>query len=126
MRSAHKQMATTVGEIVSVHGRALLQGTGTYFLGSGISAGSGLPDWFELMKDLAAGWDIRITRQDDLARIAQYCINGTHGNRGPLVGRLKQLLSRAPTKPNAYHAAIARTNLATLWTTNYDTLLEEV
>lgn len=117
-------MTFTLDQIVRAMGAALVRGEGMYFLGSGISAGSGLPDWLGLMQDIAAPLGLTLSKHDDLVRIAQYCINADHGNRGPLIGRLKRALSRYVQQPNPYHAAIGRTNVSTIWTTNFDTLIE--
>jgi len=117
-------MTFTIDQIVRAMGAALVRGEGAYFLGSGISAGSDLPDWLGVMKDIAAPLGLALTKDDDLAHIAQYCINADHGNRGPLIGRLKRALSPHVQHPNPYHTAISRTNVTTIWTTNFDTLVE--
>ena len=41
-------MLIDIGEIIREMGDALSRGEGAYFVGSGISAGSGLPDWVGL------------------------------------------------------------------------------
>jgi hypothetical protein len=117
-------MVTTIDQVVRAMGGAFLRGEGVYFVGSGISAGSGLPDWLGLISDIANPLGLIVTKNDDLPRIAQYCINADHGNRGPLIGRLKRALSPHVQRPNPYHRAISRTNVTTIWTTNFDTLLE--
>jgi len=113
-------------DIVRLMGNILAQGEGAYFLGSGISVKSGLPNWFDLMKDIAHSIRLILTKEDDLTRIAQYSINASNGNRGPLYGYLKRALSPKTLFPNPYHEAIKRTNIKTIWTTNFDTLLEKV
>jgi flagellar motor protein MotB len=118
-------MTITIAEVVREVGGALFRGEGAYFAGSGISYPSGLPDWIGLIKQLAASLGITITDEDDLPSIAQYCVNADLGNRGAIVGRLKRILSVKDTNFNPYHDTIARTNLTTLWTTNYDTLFEK-
>ena len=104
-------MLIQVDEVVHEVGAALFRGEGAYFIGSGISVPSGLPDWVELMKELAKSLAIDVTNRDDLPRIAQYCVNADNGNRGPLVGRLKRALGKPVTQPNDYHSAINRTNI---------------
>ena len=111
-------------EVVHEIGPALMRGDGAYFIGSGISVPSGLLDWNGLIRKLAKPLGIDVTEQDELPRIAQYCVNADSGNRGPLVGRLKGELGKPAKRANPYHAAISRTNITTLWTTNFDTLLE--
>src|SRR5215831_16573281 len=115
-------MSISVNEIIREFSGALLRRQGAYFLGSGISTGSGLPDWLGLIQEIARPLGITITEHDELPRIAQYCVNADNGNRGPLVGRLKRRFSTPAKRVNPYHAAISRTNLTTIWTTNFDTL----
>ncbi|MDQ3816065.1 MAG: SIR2 family protein [Acidobacteriota bacterium] len=117
-------MQILIDDIIRDFGGALLRGEGAYFLGSGISVDSGLPDWFELIQRLAIPLGLTLTKQDNLPRIAQYCVNANNGNRGPLIGRLKRALSQHTIKTNSYHVAINRTNVRTIWTTNFDTLIE--
>lgn len=117
-------MSTTIDDVVKSMGENLLRGEGAYFLGSGISAASGLPDWLPLIQDIARPLGIDVTNEDDLPRIAQYCVNIDKGNRGPIIGKLKRVLSRPSSRTNLYHTAISRTNLRTIWTTNFDTTLE--
>ncbi len=118
-------LSLSIEDVSRDMGRALQRGEGAYFIGSGISAASGLPDWLELMQEVAAPLGLNITRKDDLALMAQHCVNADAGNRGPLIGRLKRALSRRPRRANPYHTAISRTNVRTLWTTNFDTLIEQ-
>lgn len=117
-------MVIPIDDVIRSMGYALSRREGVYFLGSGISAGSGLPDWLGLIQGIASPLGIKITKDDDLPRIAQYCVNADNGNRGPLIGRLKRALSPRSQHANPYHAAISRTNVTTIWTTNFDTLIE--
>jgi NAD-dependent SIR2 family protein deacetylase len=56
--------------------------------------------------------------------MAQYVINEETGNRGPFINDISRKL-RKSFSPNANHESIAKTNLKTIWTTNYDNLLEK-
>lgn len=104
--------------------RDLYHGVGALFVGAGISRGSGLPSWLDLLKSTAKSrLGIELTRDDDLPMIAQALVNYSSGNRGPLIHEMTRQL-RKPVELNKYHQALARMNVATLWTTNYDTLLE--
>lgn len=115
---------TTMDDLVESVGAALHREHGAYFLGSGVSAGSGLPDWTGLLQTLARPLGLTLKPDDDLPLIAQYCVNADLGNRAPLIARIRRALSKT-TKQNAYHELIARTNVRLFWTTNYDTLLED-
>jgi hypothetical protein len=102
------------------------QGQGAYFIGSGVSAGSGLPTWSKLLEPLAvSALDIELVETDDLPAMAQYVVNANNGNRRPLLDRLYDLYERG-VRPNSYHHWISLTSgLRTVWTTNYDDLLEQ-
>lgn len=119
-------MEYSVDQVIDEMGAALVRGEGALFLGSGISAASGLPDWLGLMQKIAQTLGLDLTSSDDLAKVAQYVINSDNGNRGPLIGRLRRALLQSEIRQNDYHAAISRTNVATIWTTNFDTLLERI
>lgn len=103
---------------------ALRTDSGSIFVGSGISHSSTKVDWFELLKPLAEDLEIELCEEtDDLPQIAQYVVNQYAGNRGPLINRISKALNRKFVL-NGYHKALAATKVSTLWTTNYDMLLE--
>ena len=58
--------------------------------------------------------------------MAQHVVN-YHLTRGPLIGSLRGALQAAVGTPalNRYHDAIAATDIETIWTTNFDTLIED-
>ena len=66
---------------------------------------------------------IKLNPDDDLPLIAQHIVNSTN-NRAPLIAHFRDVLQKTYAH-NAYHAILAKTNVKCLWTTNYDTLLEE-
>lgn len=112
-------------DLTTEFSKNLVDSRGAIFVGSGISSASGVPSWLNLLKSMAkTRLGIDITGDDHLPLVAQYIVNHANGNRGPLIQCFRELLTRQFTQ-NAYHAALARTNVSTLWTTNYDTLLED-
>lgn len=103
----------------------LYDGHGSVFVGSGVSKPSGLPDWYQLIQPMVkARLNIDINRDDDLILFAQYLVNHSVGNRGPLIDSIRQQLRREYAT-NSYHQALTWMNNTSLWTTNYDTLLEQ-
>lgn len=103
----------------------LYEGRGAVFVGSGISRQSGLPDWYELIQPLVKSrLNIEINRNDDLILVAQFLVNHLAGNRGPLIDAIREQLRRKYAT-NSYHKALTWMNNNSLWTTNYDTLLEQ-
>ncbi|HEX3684988.1 MAG TPA: SIR2 family protein [Bryobacteraceae bacterium] len=106
-------------------GTELSNGSGALFIGAGISKPSGVPTWTELIQPLASSRLGLIDLHDaDLTQIAQYIVNESGGNRGALIHQLRSQLS-GPFLTNSYHRALVQTQVATVWTTNYDVLLEQ-
>ena len=104
---------------------ALYENRGAIFVGSGISAPSAKVDWFRLLSPFTEDLGIKLdNNHDDLPLIAQYIVNEYTGNRGPLVNVISKEFNKNLSMNN-YHVALAATKVGTIWTTNYDTLLEK-
>lgn len=101
----------------------LASGLGTVFVGAGISVPSKLCTWASLLEPFAKTIDLRLNENDDLPQIAQFIVNENGNNRGPLIDAIRNGFTR--TLINSYHESLRKTNLQTIWTTNYDTLLED-
>ena len=94
------------------------------FVGSGISSESGMPSWEELLSPLAEGMGISLTKEDDLPMIAQYIVNNNSGNKNIIYNRIIECYGKGYAV-NKYHNAISNMSVNTVWTTNYDELLEK-
>jgi len=111
-------------DVINEFSKALVEGRGAVFVGAGLSTPSGVPGWEDLLRGIAkTRLGIQLTPSDDLPLIAQYIVNSSN-NRGPLITHFRDMLQKSYAH-NAYHAILAKTNVKCLWTTNYDTLLEE-
>lgn len=104
--------------------KALYENRGVIFVGSGISKPSCGIDWFELIKPFSEELGITIDEKDDLPLIAQYVVNLHVGNRGPLINEITRCFNKEYS-PNPYHLALSLFNVSTVWTTNFDMLLEK-
>lgn len=104
--------------------RAAFEGNAAWFIGAGVSRPSGLASWPEILRPLALELGLTLNQYDDLPAIAQYYINKSSGNRGPLVQHMRRLLNKR-AEPSLYHREIARSSVSTIWTTNYDDLMEQ-
>ncbi|WP_319404262.1 SIR2 family protein [uncultured Anaeromusa sp.] len=104
---------------------ALKSECGAIFVGSGISHKSTKVDWFKLLEPSTRELDITIDNEnDDLPLIAQYLVNQSSGNRGPLINQISKAFNKK-FFINEYHKVLSTMKLSTIWTTNYDMLLEE-
>jgi predicted Rossmann-fold nucleotide-binding protein len=110
--------------LVNYFSREAFFGNAAWFVGAGASRPSKVAGWVELLGPLGADLGITVGDEDDLPAIAQYYINRMSGNRGPLIQHLKRVLD-VSAAPSVYHHELARSNVSTIWTTNYDRLIED-
>jgi len=107
-------------------GEAVREGSVAMFLGAGVSKAAGLPDWTELLADVAsrAGVDLPEVRDDltvdDLPRFAS--ILRQRLGKPEFEGRLRQSL--ASDGYAVAHALVASMRIEEVVTTNFDDLYE--
>lgn len=104
--------------------KRMFEGKCDLFIGSGVSRESQMPSWGELLQPLAADIGITIEETDDLPMLAQYIVNENSGNKNIIYSRIRDCCDKGYTL-NRYHYVISDLNINTVWTTNYDELLEE-
>lgn len=118
-------MSSEISQFIEEYAEELVSGKAAYFIGAGISVNSNLPNWQSLLKPFTDKIGINDIKDKNLPLMAQYIINEEAGNRGPFLDAISRKF-RKKYIPNLYHYAISKTNLTTIWTTNYDNLLEQV
>ena len=102
--------------------RELQSGDAALFVGAGLSVASGFVDWKGLLRDIATELKLDVDREHDLVALAQYHVNDRRGR-----AHINQLLIDEFTKGTQLtenHRLIATLPVHTVWTTNYDELLE--
>jgi len=80
-------------------------------------------DWRELLREIASDLKLDIDQESDLVAIAQFHINEKR-SRSRLNEKLIDEFTKDAT-PTENHRILARLPLVSIWTTNYDTLIEE-
>ncbi|WFB62128.1 SIR2 family protein [Sphingobacterium sp. WM] len=115
-------MSTTQIEFIEKFSESLYNEKGVYFIGSGLSVPSSLPDWSQLIKEFVKRIGIQeIFESDDLPLLAQYYVN--KNSKKKLFKKLNDDFSGKII--NEYHQILNKTPLTSIWTTNYDDLLEK-
>lgn len=102
----------------------LKRGNLSIFAGAGLSMGSGYKSWKELLRGIAADIGLNIDKEYDLIAIAQYYYNEKHRNRNSINEKILNEFSAKAT-PNQLLDIVARLPIKTIWTTNYDSLIED-
>jgi len=97
--------------------------TASIFAGAGLSAPAGFVNWTELMAEIAQDLGLDINNEKDLVSLAQFHVNENQ-TRSKLNRKiLEEFTEDAQETDN--HKIIARLPLSSIWTTNYDQLLEK-
>ena len=94
------------------------------FVGAGISAPSGLPTWSSFLEPFLKDIGVEIKESDDLPLLAQYILNHNMGNRNILAEAIYDTFGK-DFQINNLHRIISNFPVITIWTTNYDNLLEK-
>lgn len=110
-------------ELIEKISQLLLQGKCDLFVGSGVSIPSNVPSWVDVLESAVKGLNIKLDVNDDLPLISQYVVNNNSGNRNIINGLIFENFSK-DFHLNSYHTALANIKFSTIWTTNYDCLLE--
>ncbi len=114
-------MPVDVDSLVKNYASAVVENSVALFLGAGMSRGAGFVDWKGFLKPFAD--ELGISVETDLVALAQYYINSKNGERS----FLNQALLDEFDRPGTYernHTIIADLPIPTIWTTNYDELIE--
>ncbi|MET0944220.1 MAG: SIR2 family protein [Flavobacterium sp.] len=101
----------------------LNEGTASIFAGAGLSIPAGFVNWSELMKEIAQDLGLDINAESDLVSIAQFHVN-EHRNRSKLNRKILEEFTE-DAKETENHRIIAKLPISSVWTTNYDELIEK-
>jgi len=108
---------------IRAFGAKALNQEAALFIGAGASRSAGFVDWKGLLAEAAEELDLDIGKEHDLLALAQYHVNGRAG-RGEVNQQLIDAFTRE-SQPTEVHEILARLPIDTVWTTNYDQLLEK-
>ena len=103
---------------------AIHEGDAALFIGAGLSHPAGFVDWKGLLRECARGLGLDIEREHDFVAVAQYLLNRRSRDRSLLNQILRDEFDK-PVAATANHHVIARLPISTIWTTNFDKLIEE-
>jgi hypothetical protein len=107
---------------VRAYSEHVKKGDAALFAGAGLSCSAGFVDWRDLLRDAAAVIGLDIGREQDLVSVAQYYVN-SHTRSALNAAIFANFLQRVETTRN--HYLLARMPIQTIWTTNYDHLIEK-
>lgn len=111
--------------LVEKYSYAIETGVAAIFAGAGMSVGAGYVDWINLLAEPAK--EIKLDsfkEKHDLLSLAQFYINESGNNRGPLNDVILKRFGKN-SEPTENHMILAKMPISTYWSTNYDCLIEK-
>ncbi|MCA8830152.1 SIR2 family protein [Hymenobacter pini] len=98
------------------------EGDAALFIGAGMSVSQGFVDWRSLLREIADDLKLEINKEYDLLSVAQFHFN-KFGRNSINKKIIDEYSKKAVESKN--HQIIARIPIDTIWTTNYDKLIEK-
>ncbi|OPL10283.1 MAG: hypothetical protein AVO34_11370 [Firmicutes bacterium ML8_F2] len=104
------------------YSRKLMEGSAALFVGAGLSQPAGYVNWRELLNEIADDLNLEIDREHDLIALAQYHYNDRNSRTKLNEKLIEEFTKNAKITHN--HNLIVKLPIYTIWTTNYDKLIE--
>jgi len=101
----------------------LNESSASVFAGAGLSVPAGFVNWQDLMTEIAQGLGLNINKEKDLVSMAQYHVNENRTRSKLNKKIIEEFTEEASETEN--HRIIARLPFSSIWTTNYDELIEK-
>ena len=118
-------MPITERELLEQYGSAACLGNTALFIGAGLSISAGYPPWSTLLDRSRKQAHIP-SGIKDLPLMAEYIQQTIPGGRDVLEGNILAMLVAVDRHPTLGHHWLSKLPIDDVWTTNYDTLLEQV
>lgn len=101
----------------------LNEGTASIFAGAGLSIPAGFVNWPDLMQEIAHDLGLLVDRENDLVSLAQFHVNENR-TRSKINRKIIEEFTES-AEETLNHNIIARLPISSIWTTNYDGLIEQ-
>lgn len=116
-------MNREINSFINKYVKEIQNNSAALFLGAGFSKSAGYVDWKELIRGIAEDLGLEVDKEHDLVALAQYCYN-KNGNRSIINDTIFNEFNKEKSFGDN-HRIIARLPISTIWTTNYDSLIED-
>lgn len=109
-----------VNEVSEQHRKGQL----VLFAGAGVSMSTGLPGLDDILRYLSRDFKIDLNGNIDFSLFTQLCANKTN-TKSIVKNSIRRYIEEADVKTSKLLEEIIRLRFRSIWTTNYDTLLED-
>lgn len=111
-----------VEQFITSFSKSIALGKASIFIGSGLSREANYAGWSDILKDCAAEIGLNVNSEKDLITLAEYYINSRQ--RTKINDTIKEFFNDEKGLPQDTHKIIASLPISSIWTTNYDSLIE--
>lgn len=101
---------------------SLKNGNASFFIGSGISRKAQYVGWKDVLRDCAIDIGLDVEQENDLITLAEYYVRDNQ--RTKITETIKNFFADSKGEIQDIHKIIASLPVNSVWTTNYDTLIE--
>ena len=92
------------------------------FIGSGISRKSGYANWKDILRECAEEINLNVDKESDLITLAEFYVKGKQ--RTKIDQTIASYFKDKNGEPSTTHHILSTFPVKSIWTTNYDTLIE--
>jgi Sir2- and TIR-associating SLOG family/SIR2-like domain len=114
-----------IESFIKEYSKALDDRTAALFVGAGMSISAGYKGWEELVAEICQELNLDVKRENDFITLAQFYVNENNGTKQKLTQKLLDNYGGKSKPFQANHSLLASLPIETVWTTNYDSLLED-
>ncbi len=115
-------MKKEIESFINYFADKMINGKASFFIGSGISKSSGYYGWEDFLADKAEEIGLSIAKEKDLIMLAEYYIDNKA--RTKINESIKKCFADEIGQINNIHKMISSLPFNSIWTTNYDSLIE--
>lgn len=101
---------------------SLKNGNASFFIGSGISRKAQYVGWKDVLRECAIDIGLDVEQENDLITLAEYYVRDNQ--RTKITETIKNFFADSKGEIQDIHKIIASLPVNSVWTTNYDTLIE--
>lgn len=113
----------TKNQFIKEYSKSLQEGKASLFIGSGISRKSGYARWKDILKECAEEIELNVEKESqDLITLAQFYVNDK--NRTKINQTISDYFKDSNGDITEVHKKLCSFPVKSIWTTNYDTLIE--
>lgn len=117
-------MSTSVKTFIKDYAKTIKEGRAALFIGSGLSRPAGYMGWKDVLRDCAIELGLDVEKEEsNLITLAEY-YRIDKQQRTTINQTIKEFFSDNKGEPTETHRIIATLPITSIWTTNYDRLLE--